>query len=238
VSEHFDPAPDSAALADATAALLATATTLTDADLRAPSYLPGWSRGHLLTHLARNADAYRRMLDGADRGVPVSAYDSREQRDADIEAGADRGIAVQLADLETASRAFADSVAAMRPDAWSAMTLWPTVDPRPASALLDGRIREVAIHHVDLDVGYSSADWSVPLAAKILASVAGRFDALEMPASTLAATDADVLHVFGDGSGPVVEGPSHALAWWLLGRGDGAALTSSSGGLPAPPAWL
>ena len=27
-----------------------------DADVRAPSLLPGWSRGHVLTHIARNAD--------------------------------------------------------------------------------------------------------------------------------------------------------------------------------------
>jgi maleylpyruvate isomerase len=54
VTQHFDPAPDSATLDEATTALLTTATALSDADLQAPLRLPGWTRGHVLTHLARN----------------------------------------------------------------------------------------------------------------------------------------------------------------------------------------
>ncbi len=45
-------------LAEATERLLATAARLTDEDLRAPSLLPGWTRGHVLAHVARNADSY------------------------------------------------------------------------------------------------------------------------------------------------------------------------------------
>ena len=41
----------------ATARLLATARTLDDDAVRAPSPLPGWTRGHVLTHVARNADS-------------------------------------------------------------------------------------------------------------------------------------------------------------------------------------
>ena len=40
----------------ATQRLLDTARTITDPDLRVPSMLPGWTRGHVLAHLARNAD--------------------------------------------------------------------------------------------------------------------------------------------------------------------------------------
>lgn len=238
MTKHFDPAPDSAAIQAATHQLLATARRLSDADLAAPSLLPNWSRGHLLSHLARNADAYRRMLDGAARGETVPAYSSREERDAHIEAGAARSIADQLVDLEESATRFAAAVEAMPPGSWAAPTVWTNAGTRPASALLDGRLREVAIHHVDLDAGYTCEQWPAPLAHQILTSVAVRFDTLDMPPVTVTADDAGFTHIFGDGSGGTVEGPCYALAWWLLGRGSGAALACSQGPLPTPPAWL
>src|SRR5919198_6055635 len=61
---------------------------LTDGDARAPSRLAGWSRGHVLTHLARNADALVNLLTWARTGVERPMYVSSDQRDADIEAGA------------------------------------------------------------------------------------------------------------------------------------------------------
>ncbi len=237
MTEHWDPAADSAALEAASQQLLDTAKAMTDADLRGPSQLPDWSRGHVLTHLARNAEGYRRMLDGAAIGQLVPAYPSRDERDAAIETGSSRALDEQLADLEQSVATFAASIAAMPAELWSAPTLWPGGEPRPASALIDGRIREVAIHHVDLDAGYGAADWPVQLAARILDSTANRFDTLDMPPVTLSADDSAVHHVFGDGSGAIIEGPSYALAWWLLGRGDGHELIVSSGALPVPPAW-
>jgi uncharacterized damage-inducible protein DinB len=56
-------------LAAATDRVLATATTLSDAEAREPSLLPGWSRGHVLTHIARNADSFRLGPDQA--GTPA-----------------------------------------------------------------------------------------------------------------------------------------------------------------------
>ena len=35
---------------------------LADDDVRAPSLLPGWSVGHVLNHIARNADSVLRRL--------------------------------------------------------------------------------------------------------------------------------------------------------------------------------
>jgi hypothetical protein len=43
-------------LSTATDSLVDGIGRLTDADARGPSLLPGWTRGHVLTHLARNAD--------------------------------------------------------------------------------------------------------------------------------------------------------------------------------------
>src|SRR5260370_71465 len=42
--------------------LIAAAGPLTGAQVREPSPLPGWARGHVLTHLARNPDGLRNLL--------------------------------------------------------------------------------------------------------------------------------------------------------------------------------
>ena len=63
--------PD-ADIAGATAAhgrLLAAIERLTDADVAQASLLPGWTVGHVLTHLARNADSHVRMLEAAGDGA-------------------------------------------------------------------------------------------------------------------------------------------------------------------------
>ena len=88
VSQRWDPAPDSAEIEAATSRLLATAKTLSDAEVLAPSGLPGWSRGHVLTHIARNADSLVNLLTWAATGVEHPQYPSMQARDTAIEAGA------------------------------------------------------------------------------------------------------------------------------------------------------
>lgn len=55
-----------------------------------PSALPGWTRAHLLTHLARNADGLGNLLTWAETGVERSMYGPGNARDDDIEAGSGR----------------------------------------------------------------------------------------------------------------------------------------------------
>jgi maleylpyruvate isomerase len=61
---------DLSAMRDSTEALLLglDAEPWHEADVRAPSLLPGWTRGHVLSHIARNADGItRRDRPGARR---------------------------------------------------------------------------------------------------------------------------------------------------------------------------
>ena len=51
------------------------AATLTDPDIKAPSELPGWSRGHVLAHIAGISNAMARQLEYAARGESVDLYD-------------------------------------------------------------------------------------------------------------------------------------------------------------------
>ena len=62
-----------------------------DATARRPTALPGWTLGHLLTHVARNADSHVRRAEAARRGEVIEQYvGGWEGRTAEIEAGATR----------------------------------------------------------------------------------------------------------------------------------------------------
>ncbi|HZV24864.1 MAG TPA: maleylpyruvate isomerase family mycothiol-dependent enzyme [Acidothermaceae bacterium] len=237
MSEHWDPAPDSVEIEAATSRLLATAKKLSDADVRAPSGLPGWSRGHVLTHVARNADSLVNLLTSATTGVEYPQYPSREARDAGIEAGAGRSAAEQLADIEASHQLFMDAVTAVPAGSWQREVRWMSGELRPASKVLDARLREVAIHHIDLDASYTASDWPSQFALRILGSVLPALEVRGIEPVTLIPSDIDVRIDLSGGSAVEVRGPASALATWVLGRDDGSTLAVTGGQLPTPPAW-
>src|SRR5256714_5797907 len=98
-------------LAAATGRLLATATALSDAQAREPSLLPGWTRGHVLTHIARNADGLRNLLVWARTGVVTPQYPNPQAREAGIAAGARRPAGALAEDVEQSAAAFAAEAA-------------------------------------------------------------------------------------------------------------------------------
>ncbi|MGH8889977.1 MAG: maleylpyruvate isomerase family mycothiol-dependent enzyme [Acidothermaceae bacterium] len=237
-AQHFDPASSSAEIAAATARLLDTARTLSDDDVLAPSVLPDWTRGHVLTHIARNADGLSNLLGGATAGEQRTAYPSRDARTADIEAGSRRPIKELIADIEGAHERFVAAVAAVPPSRWDFRQAWGSAgQTREASHLLEARLREVAIHHIDLDAGYSAADWSPEFALLILQSVLPAFESRGLAPCTLRPTDIDAVVDANGGSGLEVSGDAHALTTWLLGRDHGGSLKVTGGDLPTPPDW-
>ena len=151
---------DRAPVHDSHARLGRTLARLTDDDARRPSLLPGWTVGHVLTHLARNADSHVRLLEAAAHREVADQYAGGDaRRAADIEAGAGRPAAELVADVKEA--------AARLERTWDATPddVWRTGEGRVSSgvwALAElpfRRWREVEIHHVDLDLGYGPADW-------------------------------------------------------------------------------
>ena len=203
-SHSRPPALD--ALEAATSRYLEALTVLDDDDMRAPSLLPGWSRGHVVTHLARNADAMVNALTGARLGEVRAMYLSQEQRNADIDSGASRSAQELCSEAE-----------------------------QTASAVLEMRLLEVEVHHADLGVGYTWQDWDRAFADAVISRAKG--ERSEEPSAVLRSTDTGGLWKIGPGEGPEVRGPAGALAWWLLGRGDGAGLVSSAGTVPALGRW-
>jgi maleylpyruvate isomerase len=217
----------------ATERLIRTAEGLDDSAMSAPSALPGWTVGHVLTHVARNADAYTNLLTWARTGVETPAYASPTARLDGIDAGAERPVAEQIADLREAHERLADAAAAMPAEAWT-FFLAPT--GASAAAVPWARLREVEVHHVDLGRGYTPEDWSDAFALRLLRElVAGLpdFDLVLRPQGV------DHALTIGNPEGaPEVSGPTRSIAAWLAGRSDGSDLTvSPDGALPQPPRW-
>src|ERR1700689_4995590 len=115
-----DPAVLRGWVDESTGRLLAGTAAITDARAREPSQLPGWSRGHLLTHLARNADGLINLLTWARTGVVTPQYASPAAREQGIADGAGRPAAELQADLETTAAALAAETARLTARQWDA----------------------------------------------------------------------------------------------------------------------
>lgn len=133
---------------------------LVDADVRRPSLCPGWSVGHVLTHVARNADSHLRRTDAAVRGEMVDQYPGGyEGRAAEIEAGADRSAADLIADVRNTGAAVEAGWSQVPPAAWDNPTRDVGGRERPLRELLGRRWQELEVHLIDLDIGPTYRDW-------------------------------------------------------------------------------
>ena len=137
----------------------------------AKSGLPGWSRAHVLTHIARNADGMINLLTWARTGVETPAYASVDARNADIDAGATRTPAAIRDDVVDSSDRLAQAVREMPEKAWAATVRNVQGVEIPATEIPWIRAREMWIHAVDLDVGASFVDLPQPMLADLIADV-------------------------------------------------------------------
>jgi maleylpyruvate isomerase len=153
----------------ATQRLLDDARTIPEADLRVPSLLPGWTRAHVLAHLARGADAMRNLLIGARSGQDRPAYASARAREAGIERGAAMSAKDLMADLADSAMAFRTIARQLPDEAWQVRVRVLDSAPFPAAEVLTRRLAEVELHHCDLGAGYGPADWPAAFAIMELA---------------------------------------------------------------------
>ena len=217
-------------VAAASERLTATVAKVTDEDLRRPSRLPGWTRGHLLAHLVRNTDSCWNLLEWARTGSEFPQYPDDRARDAGIAASASRPADELRAELRIAVQRFALQAATLPEPAWQYLVRARAGWAHPAWYVLRRRLREIYAHLVDLDMGYTAADWPRSYVRWELTDTlaALRLDG-GLAAGRVRATDMDVDVRLGDG--PEVSAPAHDLLAWLTGRGTPAAAW------PAPPSW-
>lgn len=231
-------------------ALVAAVDDLDDAAVREPSRCEGWSRGHVLAHVARNAEGIANLATWALTGEVTPMY-AAGRRDVDIEEGATRSVADVRADLVTTN----DHVLAVLGELEGAVATDPTVaeyevrlgDPEqgpavPARRLPFLRMMEVVVHHHDLDVGLHAHDWPVEYVEAGLPWVwrrmAGRVDD---PPTLVAHGPEGTTGLEPAGSDVQVAGAPADLLVWLLGRADaderGRLDVTGADGLPTLPAY-
>ena len=212
--------------ADGAAHLRGLMSRLGDDAFRAPSLLPGWSRAHVLTHLARNADGMINLLLWARTGIVTPAYASADARLADIEKGAVRSPNEIRDDVIASSNRLATVVRDLPEAAWAALV-----------TNVQGRvIRASAVPWIRARVEF--ADMPGPMLDTLLVDgceAMGRKP--ECPVLRL--VDGGRAWEIGEGTAVVVTGPAPELAAWLLGRSKGKLLRADGARkLPTLPPWL
>ncbi|WP_329319355.1 maleylpyruvate isomerase family mycothiol-dependent enzyme [Streptomyces sp. NBC_01262] len=223
-----DPARDAAAVREATEQLLESVATLTPSAVAEPSQLPGWTRGHLLAHLARNADSYVNLLTWARTGEETPQYADQESRDKDIEDGAGRPLGEHLDELRISADRLAYAVEQTPPQAWAAQVVMRSGRVIAAAEIPYRRLIEVLLHHVDLGIGYTCADLPADFAVRVLANVIDGLSGHEgVAAVRLHDTDSGEKWTIGAANEPdlTVSGPRTDLLAWVTGRSKGEGLT-------------
>jgi maleylpyruvate isomerase len=221
-------------LAHETGLLVTTAASLDDKTIRQDSLCPGWTRAHVLSHLARNADALGNLVGWAKTGTPVAMYESLEAREADIETGSTRDAAEILADLESASARFASRAAGLSGPPEICQVETRAGNKVRGAQLPTLRLLEVVFHHVDLNAGYTFAEADPGLVKRAISNAVERMRASgEVPALSLAGDDGETWSIGEDATD--VTGSNPALLLWLA-RGDESGVSSKAALAPLP-AW-
>jgi maleylpyruvate isomerase len=235
-----------AAVRRANTALFEAVDGLDGSAIHGPSRLTGWTRGHVVSHLARNADGLVNLLHWARTGIESPMYASSADREADIEEGAHRLAQVQQEDLRAADERFFMATEVMSATDWEARVTNRHGEPVLVALVPWMRLAEVLVHHVDLNVG-TDFDRVVELAgeqAELLVDyVVTRYDDKpEIPAMRLAVelpSGDERTWLLGSGAQPAeVRSPAASALAWLTGRDETGAQTTTAADLPRLPAWM
>ena len=212
-------------------------------DVRAPSLCEGWSRAHILTHVARNADAILRLTEWALDGQPREMYPGGSTaRDAEIEQGAlrpgptspddHRPAGAFVDDLARTAAALAPRLAELGgPLAVDEVEMRGGLKISPL-ALPFLRLRELVYHHVDLDDGFGFGDVEPELLRRFTDDAVSRLRMGSHPPDLDLRTTEGDRWLVGDGS-IAVHGSRPGVLLWLARRIE--AGVSAEGDLPELP---
>jgi maleylpyruvate isomerase len=200
---------------ETTQRLLGYTIAFTEDEWHQPARLPGWSRAHLATHLARNADYFAAVLTALTSDQPQPPQPSQAVQRAELEAGADRnGLALQI-DLDAASGALQSAI--------ELVTDWRipvTLDGAvlPLAALPLARLHELNLHLLDLDCGAGVDAIPEGAAEWLLRWTLFRLRDASLPAINLRSDS--LRESIGNGTDlPLTVSGSDAQLWgWLTGR--------------------
>lgn len=222
---------------------------LDDEAMRVASHCDGWTRGHVLTHIARNADGMVNLTTWALTGEVKAMYWPPEARDGDIAAGATRSATEIINDVVAGNRrvleAFARLEAAVAVNRAVADRMVRLGDPDdgPEVAARDlphQRLQEVVLHHHDLLHDLALDEWPRVYVDEALPRAATRMSRRVSQLPTLVVVDDAGRHVVHEGSDILVKGSARLLLAWLTGRARDdhlRRLDVVGGALPELPGW-
>jgi maleylpyruvate isomerase len=139
--------------------LLTDLSRLADEDCRQPSRLPGYSRGHVIAHLVNKADAHTVIFGGPPAGEVRRLHPEGYDPDAAADAAAKRSAINLHRDLEQALGRLEAAWDALDQALWDRTAIM-SAGSRTMGEIVGHHLRNVEVHHVDLDIGYTVADWS------------------------------------------------------------------------------
>ena len=181
---------------------------LTDEQCRQPSLLAGWSRGHVLSHLANNAYSHLRMFEAASRGEETEQYEGgKPTRDAQIEAWSSLSAHELVGHVRASIYALEGAWASATPTTWTGFGIKSHAGGARVAItdLMLMRWCETEVHHADLDLGYSFENWDATFVRFELDRQLMRWNSRKSMGLTVLPEAAAKLS------------PNHRLAW-LLGR--------------------
>jgi maleylpyruvate isomerase len=146
--------------------------------MRAPSRLPDWSRDLVVAHLRFGAEAALRGIHSAisqSGGLMYPGGD--QQRDDEIATGRGRPTQDLIAELADACTRLENTLSNLTVHEWEA-AVQTRRGPVPVRQVLVQRWLDVEVHHVDLDVGYTAADWPIDLVDAFLPAMIAMLPAL------------------------------------------------------------
>jgi maleylpyruvate isomerase len=147
-------------VADAQTRFDAAIAELGDDVMRRPSLLPGWSVGHVLAHVSRNADSHKRRAEAAARGVVVEQYPGGfAGRAAEIDRDSRRTAAVLIEDVHESGTALIECWRSLPDAAWSNTVLDVSGREYQLRYLTLRRWQELEIHVLDLGIGITANSW-------------------------------------------------------------------------------
>ena len=188
--------------------LLQALDGLTDEQCRKPSMLTGWSRGHVLSHLANNAYSHLRMFEAASRGEETEQYEGgKPTRDAQIEAWSSLSAHELIGHVRASIYALEGAWASATPTTWTGFGIKSHAGGARVliTDLMLMRWCETEVHHADLNLDYSFENWD---------STFVRFE-LDRQLMIWNSRKSMGLTVLPEAAAKLT--PNHRLAW-LLGR--------------------
>ncbi len=158
---------------------------LDDEDMLQPSLLPGWSRADVVAWLALKSLSHVGLLDGPPAGEVRKQFPDGYDQVAAVRREVAQGaqhlrslLATAFAELEAAWDRLPDHL-------WTSAGI-TTAGPRSMTDIVARHLRDVEVHHVDLDNGYTPSDWPAEYVQLELAKRLGELDGRADPADLLA----------------------------------------------------